>query len=318
MRQEFTMMKAALAGVFAAVAVAAAGTAGAQKDDPDQSFTPGPPPSGEAGTRTEMSDNHHHEVVSPQSGDILGDVLAIDELDGQWVGTWTRRPGSDTFDAVWHNQQGQEAHDVVRLGGISGDRVTFVRQGVSGPAGGIYTGRISADGRSIRGTASWYQPGWEWTARIGGGAAGQETVSGQTQAYREPDHDSHDRHAPPPREAQLSDNWNTAACGFTDTATLDLGGATRLTRITLWYNWRAGETAVNYVVTSGGRQVGAGTLHRGSCDPYQGAWCEAQDGLSADFDAGHYRLRLESARLCQNGGSDGAGFIRAWGYRSGY
>jgi len=115
--------------------------------------TPPPPPD-------------HHATSGQYGADIIGDRLAIDELNGAWVGTWTRRPGTDTFDAVWRNSQGQEAHDVIRLQGVNGDQVTFIRQGISGPANGVYTGTISTDGRSIRGTASWYQPGWTWTAQI--------------------------------------------------------------------------------------------------------------------------------------------------------
>src|SRR5665213_158947 len=78
-------------------------------------------------------------------------------------------------------------------------------------------------------------------------------------------------------EALLFDNWNTGGCGLTDTATLDLAAPTHLARVSLWYNWQAGERGVNYSVSSGRRQVGGGTLTRGSCDPYQSAWCEARD-----------------------------------------
>ena len=87
-----------------------------------------------------------------------------------------------------------------------------------------------------------------------------------------------------------------------------------MARVSLWYNWQAGERGVNYSVSSGRRQVGGGTLTRGSCDPYQSAWCEARDTLGVDLDPGRYRFQLDSARLCQNGGSGGAGFIKAWGF----
>jgi len=117
-------------------------------------------------------------------------------------------------------------------------------------------------------------------------------------------------------EAQLSDNWNTGACGFTDTTTFDLAAPTHLTRVSLWYNWRVGESSVGYRIASNGRDVGGGSLTRGGCDPYQGAWCEARDAPAVALPPGRYSIRLDSGRLCQNGGSGGAGFMKAWGYRT--
>jgi hypothetical protein len=180
--------------------------------------------------------------------------------------------------------------------------VTFVRQGESGPAGGVYTGTISPDGLSIRGTTSWYQPGWLWTAHMMGHA---QPDGG------EPPHGRHGDYAQ--TETPLADNWNTAGCGFTDTATLDVSAPTRLTRIALWYNWAAGERGVRYTISSRQGQLGGRALIRGSCDPYQGAWCEARDTPNVDLAPGRYRFQVERGALCQNGGSGGQGFIRAWG-----
>ncbi|MGA0599631.1 hypothetical protein ACO2Q3_02895 [Caulobacter sp. KR2-114] len=329
-------MKAVLAVLIAAGAIAGAASA---QDDPDQSFHPGPAPSDQApippsptGDRStpdrstpdrSTPDRSASDRSTPDRGDrgpdrdhggpvltadMLGDRLAIDELDGAWVGTWTRRPGTDTFDAVWRNRQGQEAHDVIRLVGVAGGQVTFRRDGVSGPAGGTYTGTLAADGRTIVGTASWYQPGWVWRAVIGDRA---------DRDHGGPDRTHREAQTPPVSEVQLADTWNTGGCGFTDTATLDLGQSVRLSRISLWYNWQPGEREVRYTVSLHGRQVGGGVLTRGDCDPYQGAWCEARDTPDADLQAGQYRFQLERGHLCQNGGSGGAGFIRAWGYPTG-
>lgn len=316
-------MKAVLAALLAAGALAGAASA---QDDPDQSFHPGPAPSDQApipaspadhgatpdrdgsapdtsGADTSIPD---HGARRPAlTADMLGDQLAVDELDGAWVGTWTRRPGTDTFDAVWHNRQGQAAHDVIRLVGISGGQVTFRRDGVSGPAGGTYTGTLAGDGRTIVGAGSWYQPGWVWKAVIGGRPGDGAHRSDQGEA------------ASSASEVKLTDTWNTAACGFTDTATLDLDQPIHLTRVSLWYNWQAGEHEIRYTVNRDGSEFGGGVLTRGDCDPYQAAWCEARDTPDTDLDAGRYSLRLEGGRLCQNSGSNGTGFIRAWGRRSG-
>lgn len=115
-------------------------------------------------------------------------------------------------------------------------------------------------------------------------------------------------------EVLLADTWNTAACGFTDTASFSLATPVRLSRFALWYNWRAGESQVRFTVALNGQAAGQGVLTRGDCDPYQGAWCEARGAPAAQIPAGRYTFRLESARVCQNAASGGAGFIRAWGY----
>ncbi len=42
---------------------------------------------------------------------------------------------------------------------------------------------------------------------------------------------------------QISDNWNTEACSFTDHAGFELQERTRLTSIELWYHWGRRERA---------------------------------------------------------------------------
>lgn len=111
---------------------------------------------------------------------------------------------------------------------------------------------------------------------------------------------------------QFADNWNTGACGFTDMATLTIGQPVHLSRFELWYKWQPNEASVGYTVLFNGQVIGSGNLSRAGCDPYQGAWCVAQDTLSADLSPGTYTFRTERPRLCQNSGSGGAGFIRAY------
>lgn len=288
-----------------------------------------------------------------RAGDSLGSVWDVEEVNGQWRGTWTRRPGTDIFDAVWRNTAtGGEVRDVIRIARVSGGQVTLSRDGV----GGTYTGTLSADGRSIAGTASWYQPGWTWSARIGGGSSGyggqasgdgrhdesggdvdrsggygdtsgrdasgrgssgysDRGDAGEDRGGGSPSSGGHDRGASAQHaERTLMDNWNTAACGFTDTATLDVSSPIHLSRVDLWFNWRAGERSVTYTVSANGQDFGGGTLTRGDCDPYQGAWCVARDAPDIDLEPGRYEIRAARAGLCQNGGSGGAGFIKAYGY----
>ena len=97
-------------------------------------------------------------------GDDLGfEWIVHEELpDGRtWEGTWRRRGMSNVFDAEWSNGS---VRDVIELRNQNGASVTLYRKGNNG----TYFGRISRDGRHIRGTASWYPARAFWSARIRG------------------------------------------------------------------------------------------------------------------------------------------------------
>ena len=131
--------------------------------DINYQWTPGPPPQlGAAGAEatTGQTSGTENTAGRPPAVDVLGDALQVSELDGRWTGTWVRRPGTNIFDAQWHGAS--DVTDVVRLQSLRGGQVVFSRDG----NGGTYTGTFDVDGQDIRGTASWYQPGWTWTARI--------------------------------------------------------------------------------------------------------------------------------------------------------
>ncbi len=96
-------------------------------------------------------------VIAPS----LGPVLKVVEVD-VWHGTWTRRPGTNTFDAAWVGPNGQKVQDVLELRSLTHGVATFYRHGNRG----TYTGTVSPDGRSLTGTASWYPAGLTWTATI--------------------------------------------------------------------------------------------------------------------------------------------------------
>ncbi|MFO1015509.1 MAG: hypothetical protein U1E50_17290 [Caulobacteraceae bacterium] len=112
----------------------------------------------------------------------------------------------------------------------------------------------------------------------------------------------------------FSDNWNTAGCGMTDTATLVVTRSTRLDRVEIWYHWSQGETQVGFSVDRDGQTIGSGFLTRGSCDPYQNAWCVAQGWGGRTLQPGRYRFRLYHPQICQNSGSGGQGFVRGVGW----
>ena len=130
-------------------------------------------------------------------------------------------------------------------------------------------------------------------------------------------YDEGDDTPPPPQDeeavSKIFDNWNTAGCNFTDTASLDVNQPLQLDKVELWLNWQANEQSVTYKVYFNGNDFGDGTLVRTECDPYQTAWCGASDSPQATLDPGHYEFVIDHPALCQNSGSGGQGFIRVWG-----
>ena len=116
-----------------------------------------------------------------------------------------------------------------------------------------------------------------------------------------------------PSSEKLYDNWNTYACDYTDTATLDVGRSMHLDRLDLWVNWGSDEQVINYRVLDRGEEIATGELRRGDCDPNQAAWCAATDTPASDLEPGRYTIQIDHDALCQNQTSGGDGFIRAWG-----
>jgi hypothetical protein len=112
---------------------------------------------------------------------------------------------------------------------------------------------------------------------------------------------------------KLFDNWNTDACGYTDSATFNLQTPAHLDQIEVWYQWRARESSVPYTIWHDSQAIRTGMLYRAECDPYQGAWCIARDSVDIDVGPGAYTIRTERPRVCQNGGSAGVGFVKAFG-----
>ncbi len=92
----------------------------------------------------------------PGSRDILGSVWKVTEGDPNWTGTWTRRGGSNVFDAVWTGY-GQRKTGVLTMA-VDGAKVTITR------GNDQYMGTIN--GKAASGSASWYGSGLRWTASI--------------------------------------------------------------------------------------------------------------------------------------------------------
>ena len=108
---------------------------------------------------------------------------------------------------------------------------------------------------------------------------------------------------------QVFSNWNHNACGLTDRAVFALPRSTRINMLNVWYSWRRGETQVKYKLIHNGKVLFGGVLKKGSCDPHQRQWCESISAPNRVLPKGTYTIRVQDARICQNAGSKGNGFV---------
>ncbi|MGD1037878.1 MAG: hypothetical protein ABR878_11920 [Roseiarcus sp.] len=112
----------------------------------------------------------------------------------------------------------------------------------------------------------------------------------------------------------LTNNWNKDACAVTDTAVLELANPATVSRIDLWFHWNADESSVGYSMSANGQVVATGALTRAECDPIQKTWCVARVEPNLQLQPGRYVFVTSRPGVCQNGGSAGGGFIRAFGH----
>jgi lysophospholipase L1-like esterase len=93
---------------------------------------------------------------------ILSSIWTVSESGpmGNCPGTWTRRTGTNTFDASWSCEGG--VTDIIDITSVDGNKITLHRHGINGD----YTGTISPDGKSISGIGSWFRPGQIWLVSI--------------------------------------------------------------------------------------------------------------------------------------------------------
>jgi hypothetical protein len=96
------------------------------------------------------------------------------------------------------------------------------------------------------------------------------------------------------------------ACALTDTSTWTLPADIAVTTFEVWYRWNTGETELPVTVTRDGQPFATFTAVRGSCDPYQQSWCNADFALNRTMPAGTYTTKIPNARQCLKPGGTGA------------
>lgn len=102
----------------------------------------------------------------PKSGNPLGRVWHV--LESGWAGTWTRRNGSNIFDAVWTEGDGRvtAVMTIVR----TGERLQIERTNSSDGNDCTYEGTVGPDGQTVEGHYSCTKhPGpFPWKGTISG------------------------------------------------------------------------------------------------------------------------------------------------------
>ncbi len=94
----------------------------------------------------------------------LGNVWSVNECCG-WTGTWTRRAGSNLFNAQWRHTNGTVVSDTITLAewNKANNQVLLKRQGNSG----TYRATYNPQSRTLSGgTTSWYPAGATWSAAL--------------------------------------------------------------------------------------------------------------------------------------------------------
>ncbi len=111
-------------------------------------------------------DNDTKGTVNSLFGNLsaLGSQWQVTECCG-WSGTWTRRPNTNVFDAVWRHTNGSSASGVVELKSWnqSTNEVIIYRQSMNGS----YKAQYNPTSRTLtNGTTTWYPAGQIWSAII--------------------------------------------------------------------------------------------------------------------------------------------------------
>jgi len=96
------------------------------------------------------------------------------------------------------------------------------------------------------------------------------------------------------------------ACQLTNESSWELKEDLNVSKFEVWYNWNQGETTLPVKVFREGELFAEFTATRGSCDPYQQLWCNADYPINLLFPKGQYTTEIPDARQCLKPGGTGA------------
>jgi uncharacterized protein (TIGR03437 family) len=113
--------------------------------------------------------------------------------------------------------------------------------------------------------------------------------------------------------AEIFTNFNSSTCNQTGTSQFTLTNTANVTHWGVWYDWSTGQTSVAATAKQGSTTVFSGNLTKGSCDPNQASWCNADAVVNATWPAGAYTVTVSPAQMCANSGSSNQGFVYIYG-----
>lgn len=96
------------------------------------------------------------------------------------------------------------------------------------------------------------------------------------------------------------------ACQLTNKSDWELKDDTSVSIFEIWYSWNQGETTLPVKLFFNGEKFAEFEATRGSCDPYQKQWCNADYQINKLFPKGKYSTEIPNARQCLKPGGTGA------------
>lgn len=109
-------------------------------------------------------------------------------------------------------------------------------------------------------------------------------------------------------EKMVFDSVNNylGACDLTDSSQWTLDRDYNVTKFEIWYKWEQGETSLPVTINYKGSEFAKFEATRGSCDPYQASWCNADYQINKTFPKGDYTTNIPNKRQCLKPGVTGA------------
>lgn len=108
---------------------------------------------------------------------------------------------------------------------------------------------------------------------------------------------------------EIYNNWNKAGCGLTETIRFSLAEEHEIGLVQTWIQWPEGLQEMPYALWQNGAALIQGNFGRNSCDSYQQSWCQGVATWNTPLPAGNYAITTGLGLVCQNGQSDGNGFL---------
>lgn len=96
------------------------------------------------------------------------------------------------------------------------------------------------------------------------------------------------------------------ACQFTNKSEWEIKEDINVSKFEVWYKWNQNESSLPVKIFFNGEKFAEFETSRGSCDPYQQTWCNANFRVDKLFPKGKYTTEIPNTRQCLKPGGTGA------------